>query len=310
MRGGNAICLLAALCGTLATSIFAQNPSPTPPGQNTPSQATPPPNENKAVQKKEASEQKKNSAPPKQYPINFDKPAGVAINNDSVIKDDQSWSGGGHRSQHHQNPARQLHDRAGELIALKAAGVSDKVIAAMAEKSASGHAAPAPHPAQPLSAPVKNVGVYYKNGDAWTDLAPEVVNFKTGGVFKSIGTAGIVKGDVNGHINGEHSRTELNSPIEILVYTPEGTAINEYQLLRLRPSKDSREFRTVTGGVLHVSGGATRDLVPFESSKPRRGPIKSSFRPIWVRGISDSSPRPAPTRRPTQAVSARCTPSV
>ena len=39
----------------------------------------------------------------------------------------------------------------------------------------------------------------FKKADAWTDLPPEVVSFKTGGVLKSIGTAGIVKGDVNGH---------------------------------------------------------------------------------------------------------------
>jgi hypothetical protein len=37
--------------------------------------------------------------------------------------------------------------------------------------------------------------------------------------------------------------------------------------LRLRDNKEAREFRTVTGGVMHVSGGATRDLVPFESKK-------------------------------------------
>ena len=102
---------------------------------------------------------------------------------------------------------------------------------------------------------------------SWADLPPEVVNFKTGGVLKSIGTAGIVKGDINGRVNGANSRTQLKSPVEILVYTPEGTAITEYQLLRLREDKDAREFRTMTGGVLHVSGGATRDLLPFESKK-------------------------------------------
>jgi hypothetical protein len=172
---------------------------------------------------------------------------------------------------------------ADDLIALKSAGVSDKVIAAMIERmSASGAAAPtaAPAPA-PMAAPapaatapspadvpaIKEVGVYYKKGGAWADLPPEIVNFKTGGVLKTIGTAGIVKGDVNGHVNGEHSRTGVKTPVEILVYTPEGIAIEEYQLLRLREQKDSREFRTVTGGVMHVSGGATRDLVPFESKK-------------------------------------------
>jgi hypothetical protein len=163
-----------------------------------------------------------------------------------------------------------------DLIALKGAGVSDKVLAAMIEKAAAGGGAPMPAGAagNPLAAapkaapgPVNEVGVYYLKNDAWADLAPEVVNFKTGGVLKTIGTAGIVKGDVNGHVNGDHSRTALKSPVTLLVYAPEGVAITEYQLLRLREAKDSREFRTVTGGVMHVSGGATRDLVPFESKK-------------------------------------------
>ncbi len=153
------------------------------------------------------------------------------------------------------------------LIALKSAGVSDKIIAAMVEKAASA-GAPAAPAAAPAAAPlVSEVGVYYKKGEAWADLPPEVVNFKTGGVLKTIGTAGIVKGDVNGHINGAQSNTRLKTPLELLVYTQEGVAITEYQLLRLRPQKDSREFRTVTGGVMHVSGGATRDLISFESKK-------------------------------------------
>ncbi len=153
-----------------------------------------------------------------------------------------------------------------DLIALKSAGVSDRIIAAMVEKMNGGSAVPAAA-AAPGAAPVNEVGVYYKKGGVWTDLNPEVVNFKTGGVLKSIGTAGIVKGDVNGHVTGEHSKTALKTPIEILVYTPEGVSITEYQLLHLHESKDSREFRTITGGVMHVSGGATRDLIPFESKK-------------------------------------------
>ena len=130
-----------------------------------------------------------------------------------------------------------------------------------------GAAAPAPAAAAAGAGPVSEVGVYFKKSDTWADLPPEVVNFKTGGVLKTIGAAGIVKGDVNGHLNGEHSTNGLKTPIDILVYTPEGVAITEYQLLRLRDQKDSREFRTVTGGVMHVSGGATRDLVPFENKK-------------------------------------------
>jgi hypothetical protein len=96
---------------------------------------------------------------------------------------------------------------------------------------------------------------------------PEIVNFKTGGVFKSMMTDGLVKGDVNGHIKGPHAKMAVTFPVVFAVYVPEGTAITEYQLLRLRPNSDSREFRSVTGGVVHVSGGATRDAIEFQSEK-------------------------------------------
>jgi hypothetical protein len=158
-----------------------------------------------------------------------------------------------------------------DLIALKKANVPSKVIAAMVNKG-QGNSSPnlPPPPAAEVQAPqpvVNEVGVYFKKAEAWSDVQPEVVNWKTGGVLKTIGSAGIVKGDVNGHINGPHSPNAVKTPLEFLIYTPEGVAITEYQLLRLRDTKESREFRTVTGGVLHVSGGATRDLLPFESKK-------------------------------------------
>jgi hypothetical protein len=173
-----------------------------------------------------------------------------------------------------------------DLIALKGAGVSDRVIGVMVERmvaiNSAGAPAAAPAAAAPAApatvspapagggagpGPVNEVGVYFLKGETWADLHPEVVNFKTGGVLKNIGTVGIVKGDVNGHVNGEHSTTQLKTPVTLLVYTHEGVDITEYQLLRLRESKNAREFRTVTGGVMHVSGGATRDLLPFESKK-------------------------------------------
>jgi hypothetical protein len=34
-------------------------------------------------------------------------------------------------------------------------------------------------------------------------------NFKSGGVLEQVGTAGIAKGDKNGHLNGEHSHTQV-----------------------------------------------------------------------------------------------------
>src|SRR2546430_6549601 len=155
-----------------------------------------------------------------------------------------------------------------DVVALKKSGVSDKVIAAMLLKVSNATGTVASPSAKPVAAPpVSEVGVYVKKGDSWAEVNPEVANFKTGGVLKTIGTAGIVKGDVNGHLNGLHSPNQVKSPMEFLIYTQEGVSITEYQLLRLRDQKNSREFRTVTGGVMHVSGGATRDLVPFEGKK-------------------------------------------
>ena len=157
---------------------------------------------------------------------------------------------------------------ADDLIALKSAGVSDKIIAAMMNGGGGASPTAAAAPAAAAGgAIVGEIGVYFKKNDQWADLNPEVVNFKTGGVLKGIATAGIMKGDINGHVEGAKSPNRIASPVDLLVYTPDGVAITEYQLLRLRDCKDCREFRTVTGGVMHVSGGATRDLVPFENKK-------------------------------------------
>ena len=157
-----------------------------------------------------------------------------------------------------------------DLIALKKASVSDKIIAAMVSKGQGGAPAKAVESATAPSVDstaTMDVGVYFKKKDEWVEVLPEVINWKTGGVFKNLATGGLVKGDVNGNIKGAHSKNSILTPLEFLVKTQEGIAITEYQLLRLHENKDEREFRTVTGGVLHTSGGATRDLLPFEGKK-------------------------------------------
>lgn len=172
-----------------------------------------------------------------------------------------------------QNQPGKYSLTADDLVKLKESGVSEKILAVMVQKgfsggnssggvSSSGAAAPNADIPQGIE-----IGVYYKKGASWEEMLPEVVNWKTGGVLKRVATAGIVKGDVNGNIPGAHSRNSLKSPIEVLIYTREGTAITEYQLVHLHENSDYREFRTVTGGVMHESGGATRDLIPFEGKK-------------------------------------------
>ena len=177
-----------------------------------------------------------------------------------------------------------------QLIQLKAASVSERVIAVMidptggspptAEKKPAsvGPSTPGAPPAQPALQATRQadpstsvlpteIGVYAKQQGKWVEVLPEVVNWKTGGVVKSVASVGVVKGDVNGHVNGANSRNRFAAPIDFLIVAPEGEAITEYQLLRLHEHGNGREFRAVTGGVFHVSGGAARDLVQFESTK-------------------------------------------
>jgi hypothetical protein len=157
------------------------------------------------------------------------------------------------------------------IIALKAAGVSDKVVAAIVAR-ASAPAVALPPPPAPVASPrpagIDDVGVYFQDRNGtWQSLEPEIVNFKTGGVLKSIASDGLVKGDVNGHIPGKSAKNVLTFPVTLAIYVPEGVDIAEYQLLRLRVQSSSREFRSVTGGVFHASGGATRDNLQFQSKK-------------------------------------------
>ena len=151
-----------------------------------------------------------------------------------------------------------------DMVRLKGAGVSDAIMQVMLDPK--GTVASAPVVAAKAN-PTLDIGVYIKKEGKWTEVLPEVVNWKTGGVLKSIASAGIVKGDMNGNVQGPNSRNSAKTPLEFMVITAEGVAITEYQLIRMRPNKNYREFRTVTGGIMHVEGGATRDLVPFEQKK-------------------------------------------
>jgi hypothetical protein len=113
-------------------------------------------------------------------------------------------------------------------------------------------------------------GLYTRQRDGWADLLPEVVYWKTGGVLKGLATGGVIKGDLNGRLSGPHSRNEAEPGSQIAVYVPDGVAITEYQLLRLRAHKDSREFRTVTGGIFHTSGVILRTWSSSRATKSRR----------------------------------------
>jgi len=159
-----------------------------------------------------------------------------------------------------------------DLIALKTAGVSQKVIAAM-QTHGTGldirvrqQALGITPTAQAFG--IDDLGVYYKdhNGE-WIPLKIERVTQKSGGTLKSLATHGIISRDMNGHVDGGKSPLKLGTGIEILIYAPVGTEGAEYDFIRFREHSDSREFRTLTGGVFHSQSGADRDEVEFTAKK-------------------------------------------
>ena len=159
------------------------------------------------------------------------------------------------------------------LVSLKSDGVSDKVMAAMAAKNA----APAMPAAKVDPYEDLDIGVYYKVKDVWTIVPTEPVNWKSGGVLKTFASQGIVKGDINGRLTGPKSATDLRSPLEFLIKAPDGVEGTDFQLVKMHTHSDSREFRTLTGGIIHSSGGSKRDAVMFEQAKIGKRTYKITF---------------------------------
>ena len=155
------------------------------------------------------------------------------------------------------------------LKVLKAAHVSDPVIRAMINpKAAATPAAPSAATQAPANPDLPDdVGIYIKVRGKLNEVSPEVVGFKSGGVLKSMATYGMDKGHINGTVQGPKSALQVGADAEFIIRCPEGTAIAEYQLLRLDMKGDRREFRSWTGGVLHQSKGAEKNEEKFDSEK-------------------------------------------
>jgi hypothetical protein len=129
-------------------------------------------------------------------------------------------------------------------------------------------------PLEPNTLPpgVDEIGVYYKviKGDhagEYMPLQTERVVFRSSGTLKSVLSQGILDKDTNGYIEGPKSPLVLATGTELLLYTPSGTDANEYFFLRLRGNKSHREFRTLTGGLLHETAGPGHDELVFTPKK-------------------------------------------
>jgi hypothetical protein len=169
----------------------------------------------------------------------------------------------------HTTQATEFDTSVAALRTLKAAKVSDAVIRAMINSSAF---VSVPSKAVVVSGThnilPEEVGVYVVIKGKVIEMEPEIVNWQTGGWIKSHASLGIVKGDKNGKVMKSKSPFEVSdNPVEFFIKTLEGTSVTEYQLLRLHEKNDRREFRAATGGVIHQSGGAAGNDVPFSPEK-------------------------------------------
>ena len=164
---------------------------------------------------------------------------------------------------------------ANELVMLKEAGISERIIRAMMDKGKNpsvpapadakpGEAKPGPAADSPaaLAAP----GVWYKKGSAYFELLTEEIQWKTSGAMKSFASAGIVKKDVGGTLAGPSSRNFLQNPMEVILVPPPGMTINNYLLLPMKPAPKGGE-REFLVGPTNAKSGVAKGAIAFGVEK-------------------------------------------
>ena len=182
------------------------------------------------------------------------------------------------------------------LIALKQAGVSNKVIDAIVAKSSASapdsgqpSAPPPPEPPAPpqyvpLPPGVDNIGAYYKDsGGNWQPLPAEVVIFQSGGLVKHVASAGLVKEDLNGLVGGMRSRLVVSTPVTFILHVPQGRTASDYELVHLHVVSNNRQFQSVAGGLGHDSSSSLRDEIDYSSKQI--GP--SAYQVVLNNGLGD-----------------------
>lgn len=156
-----------------------------------------------------------------------------------------------------------------ELVDLKMAAVSERIITAMITKTygpAPAAAPPKPEVAKPKPPPQES-GIYYKKGDSWTELLSEEIVWSNAGVVnnvRNVASIGLLKRDVSGVIAQPSSRTMLTSPFEIVIVPAAGADIHSFILVPLkRMKKGTREVEIGP----NKKGEVSKHSIPFGVEK-------------------------------------------
>ncbi|HXB66655.1 MAG TPA: hypothetical protein VNY05_00310 [Candidatus Acidoferrales bacterium] len=154
-----------------------------------------------------------------------------------------------------------------DLIALKGAGVGDKVIAAMVAKEAAGSAPKAELPVVAKDGILlpDELGIYFLKDKKYIPVRPEILNLRTARAAAAF-TYGIKAAKVNGWVQGRHSPTHVGPSAEFVLKLPEGTDPAEYICVRFNVKRDRREVELARGRI-NISISTVRAAVPFQSEK-------------------------------------------
>lgn len=255
-------------------------------------------------------------AAPAQAAATASEPAPVkTLNNDSVIKLVKAGLSDDLIVTTINASAGRYDTSADGVIALKSAGVSDKVVSAIVVKASAPPPAPASAPVAAAPAPPPNpddpaaphdAGIYFFDNSAPAGsklklLEPSVFSEnKTGGMFATAMTYGLAKASTKEVLRNAHSNARVADQNTVFYFFFEeksaglsnsqqpfsGTSTpNEYTLLRFDVKKDSRETTTGKFNAYGASGGTdNKAAVPFTFSRIRPGVYKVTLSAPLTKG--------------------------
>jgi hypothetical protein len=180
---------------------------------------------------------------------------GLGISDDVIIAKIRSASAGS---------TLQFDTSVNGLKELKAAKVPDDVIKVMIN--------PAP-PAGPVvvaAAPMTNdpnlpppeVGVYWKNGSAFSRIEGQAISqAKVGGKAGSMFTYGLRNEHWDAYLDGPQSRNVVSDHLPVFyIYVPDGASSADFALISLERKSNRREFQIGSfGGITGGKSGVKRD---------------------------------------------------
>lgn len=159
------------------------------------------------------------------------------------------------------------------LIALKAGGASDAVLAAILSHGKA--AANTNTPAKTNDGYPQELGVYFLKGDAYIAIEPEIMNVRTTNALATAYSFGAKAMKINGWVIGKHSKAAFGSDTKAFFFDiAEGIAPSEFTLLRFDEKGDRREVELGKSRFSAKTGVPEDRTIHFESEKIDKGRYK------------------------------------